>query len=157
MFYFNLIDPIIKTSRNTDEEKIKEQIKKQFKLNGMILADINIIKKMDKKLESGYSDTVPVYIDTKGNISKARSNAISKEEFTILQKRAQKIINDIGNEILSGNIEIKPIYSKSKKQDGCTYCPYKTICRFDPKINEYSFIDNKKNQEILDKLKEGNE
>ena len=157
MFYFNLIDPIIKSNRNADEEKIKEKIKKEFKLNGMILADINIIKKMDKNLESGFSDTVPVYIDTKGNISKSRSNAITKEEFSILQKRAQKIITGIGNEILSGNIEIKPVYSKSDKQDACTYCPYKTICRFDPKINDYSFIENKKNQEILDELKERKE
>ena len=153
MLYFKMIDPIIKTSKNKTEEEIKEEIKKRFRMDGMILADVNIIKKMDKNLEKGSSNLVPVYIDKDGNISKSRSNVISKEEFTLLQKRAEKIIKDISYEILSGNIEIKPTYNKKRKEDACKYCEFKTICRFNPKINSYNFIENKSKEEILEELK----
>ena len=154
MLYFKMIDPIIKESKNKSYEEIKEELKKRFKMNGMILADINIIKKMDKSLEKGSSNMLPVYLDKDGNISKARSNVVTKEEFSNLQKKAKKIITEIANEILSGNIEIKPMYSKKKKEDTCMYCEYKSICRFNPKENEYKFIENKTKEEILEDIKD---
>ena len=153
MLYFKMIDPIIKADKNKTEEEIKEEIKKKFKMNGIILADINIIKKMDKTLEKGKSSTLPVYLDKDGNISKTLSNTITKEEFTLLQKKAQKIIKEIAKEILSGNIEIKPVYSKRKKEDTCKYCEYKSICRFNSKENLYTFMENKTKEEILEELK----
>ena len=45
------------------------------------------------------------------------------------------------NEILSGKIDIKPIYDKTKKISACKYCEYKTICAFNPKINKYEYIN----------------
>ena len=153
MLYFKMIDPILKESRNKTDEQIAEELKKKFRMNGMILADVNIIKKMDKTLEKGSSNLLPVYLDKEGNISKTRSNVVTKEEFTILQKRAQKIIKEIAKEILSGNIDIRPMYSKKKKEDSCKYCEYKSICRFNPKVNSYSFIENKTKEEILEELK----
>ena len=148
MFYFSLIDPIIKASKNKTNEEIKEELKKKFRMNGMIVADINIIKKMDKTLEKGASSSIPVYLDKDGNISKGRSNAITKEEFTRLQKTAEKVIKQIAKEILEGNIDIKPVYSKKTKVDACKYCEYKSICGFDPNINNYSYIENKTKEEI---------
>ena len=43
-------------------------------------------------------------------------------------------------EILKGKIDIKPY--KYGKENGCTYCKFKTICMFDEtrKDNEYNFI-----------------
>lgn len=63
MLYFSLIDPVIKADKNKTDEEIKEALKKKFRMNGMILADINIIKSMDKCLEKGASDNIPVYLD----------------------------------------------------------------------------------------------
>ena len=154
MLYFKLIDPLIKENKNKTEEQIKEDLRKEFKMNGMILADINIIKKMDTSFEQGYSNSLPIYIDSHNNISNGKSNVVTKEQFTILQKRAQKIIQQIGKEILGGNIEISPVYSKKRKEDGCKYCEYKSICRFNNKQNQYKFIENKKKDEILEELKE---
>lgn len=153
MLYFKMIDPIIKSDRNKTEEQIREELKKKFKMNGMVLADINIIKKMDKTLEKGASNAIPVYLDKEGNISNSRSNVVTKEQFTKLQKTAEKIIKQIAKEILEGNIDIKPTYNKKTKTEACKYCEYKTICRFDPKVNHYSFIENKSKDEILEEIK----
>lgn len=152
MFYFNLIDPIVKSSKNLTEEQIQEELKKQFRMNGMVLADINIIKMMDKKLEKGASNIVPVTFDKDGNIMQSRSNVITKEQFTLLQNKVKKIIKQISKEILEGNIEIKPTYNKSKKEEACKYCEYKSICCFNPNVNNYSFIENKTKQELLENL-----
>ena len=152
MLYFNLIDPVIKASRNLTDEQIQEELKKQFRMSGMVLADVNIIRMMDKNLQTGASSTIPVTLDKNGDIMDSRSNAITKEQFTLLQNKVKKIIKQIAKEILEGNIEIKPTYNKGKKEEACKYCEYKSICCFNPNVNNYSFIDNKSKKELLDNL-----
>lgn len=156
VLYFNLIEPIISENRNLSNKEIEEKIRKSFKMKGLILADIKVIKMMDKKIEAGSSDIVPVYIDKEGNISKNRSSTITKEEFTNLQTTIRKIIKQIANEILSGKIDIKPIYDKKSKTESCKFCEYKTICQFNPQINKYEYIQNKTKDEILEEIKNNN-
>ena len=69
-----------------------------------------------------------------------------------MQNNVKKIIKQIAKEILEGNIEIKPTYNKGKKEEACKYCEYKSICCFNPNVNNYSFIDNKSKKELLDNL-----
>ena len=154
VLYFNLIEPIISEDKNLTEEQIKEKIKKSFKMKGLILADIKVIKMMDKKVEKGSSEIIPVYIDKQGSISNTRSSTITKEQFKDLQKTIEKTIKQIAKEILSGKIEIKPIYDKKTKTTNCKYCEYKTICAFNPKENEYKYIQDKTKEEILEEIKE---
>ena len=75
VLYFSLLDPIIKADKNKTEEEIEQEMKKRFKMNGLILADTKVIKMMDTKLESGASLLVPAYIDKSGNLSKSKSSA----------------------------------------------------------------------------------
>ena len=156
VLYFNLIDPIIKASKNMTEEQIEEEIKKKFKMQGLILADVNVVKKMDKTLEKGASSIVPAYLDKDGNISNSRSSSVNLEEFKNLQKHINKTIKQISKEILEGNIDVKPYYSNKKKKSPCDFCKYKTICQFDSKVcgNEYRYIQNKDKNVVLDEIKE---
>ncbi len=156
ILYYNLIEPVLKSEKPMTEEQIEEEMRKKFKMQGLILADINIVKKMDKKLEKGQSNVIPAYIDKDGNLSKGKSNAISKEEFEILQQYTTKTIKEISREILSGNINQEPYYSKKTKRTPCEYCEFKSICDFRQGEcnNQYRFIENKKKEEILNKIKE---
>ena len=126
-----------------DEEKLQEEIRKQFKMKGLILADVNIVKMMDKKLEKGSSEMVQAYIDKDGNLSN-RANTVTREQFENLQKYTNRIIKQIGNEILSGDIRIKPYYKLKQGQTPCEYCKYKSICNFNTGIykKEYNYIGN---------------
>ena len=154
VLYFNLIDPIIKADKNMQDEEIEQQIKKNFKMQGLILADVNVVRMMDNTLEQGYSKLVPAYIDSKGNLSQKLSNAVNKEEFQNLQKYMNKIIKEISKEIMGGNIDIKPYYNTKNKKTPCEYCSYKSICNFNGSVNEYNYINNLKKEEILEKIKE---
>ena len=152
VLYFNLIEPVIKNDKNLTDYEIEEEIKKQFKMKGLILADINIIKMMDNKLEKGYSNILPVYIDKDGLISQSRSSIATKEEFEKMQKYINKLIKQISKEILSGKIDIKPCYDAKTKNTPCEYCSYKSICKFNTNQNEYEYISNLSKEECMDKI-----
>ena len=153
VLYFNLIDPIIKSNKNLTDEEIEENIRRQFRAQGLILADIKIIKKMDKTLNEGTSDIIPVALNKDGTISKRSTSAVTKEEFTSLQKTVNKIIKDISNQILSGNIDILPAYSLKTKTASCKFCTYKSICGFNANYNTYTYIQNKSKTQILEEIK----
>ena len=145
---------MIKADKYMTDEQIEEEIKKKFKMNGLILADVKVVKMMDKKLESGNSNVVPAYIDKEGNLSK-KSNAVTKEQFEDLQKYTAKIIKEISEEILSGNINLNPYYNTKTKKTPCEYCEYKSICQFKAGSygNNYNYIGKKEKQEILEEIK----
>ena len=140
ILYLGLIDSIKKADKNMTDEEIENDIKKSFKMQGIVLADIKVIKSMDNKLETGASDIIPVYLKGDGEISKSWSSVATNEEFKNLQKGVKDTIKKLSNEILKGNIEIKPY--KYQQNTACDYCKYRTICMFDPtrKNNEYDYI-----------------
>ena len=157
ILYFNLIDKIVNKSKNLTDEEIKSEIRKAYKMKGLIVADIDIARAMDTKLEKGFSDTIPVYVDKEESINNSRSSTISREKFESLQKYAKKIIKEISSEIFDGNIDIKPYYLN--KKTGCDYCEYKSICGFNinNKGNEYNYIHSYDKDYLLDLIEEEKE
>ena len=154
ILYFNMLEQIIKADKRMSPEKIEEKIKANFKMKGLILADVKVVKLHDKNLEKGQSSIIPAYIDKEGNLSSKKTNGVTKEQFADLQKYMYKIIKEISKEILEGNIELKPYY-KNKKTP-CKYCEYKSICNFNMYgcENQYNYIDKKAKDEILGKIKD---
>ena len=140
VLYMGLIDNVVKNAKNMSEDEIESKIRNNFKMKGLILADISVVKLMDNKLQTGASDIIPVYVSKDGTISEKKSSIISKENFDGLQKQVKETIKEISKEILKGKVDIKP-YNYNKKT-GCDYCKYKTICMFNTNIrgNEYNYI-----------------
>ena len=153
VLYFSLIEPIINSDKKKTSEELEEEIRKRFKMKGIVLADVKVVKMMDKNLESGYSEMLPVYIGKDDEISPKSSSCATNEQFEILQKYITKLIKDISKDILNGNIDIKPYY-KDKKTP-CEYCEYKGICQFDKNKldNEYSYVPNYGKDDIWEELK----
>ena len=153
IFYFSLLEQMANADKRLNEDEIEEMIRKNFKMKGLIIADVKIIKMNDNTLKSGTSNLVPAGITAKGEISPRYTNGVKQEEFKILQEYIYKTIKDISKEILSGKIDLKP-YNKQGKTP-CEYCEYKTICGFNPKLNnnKYNYIDKKTKDDILNKMK----
>lgn len=154
MLYYNLIEPVLKEDKPISKEKLEDELKNKFKMKGLILADVNVIKMMDKSLESGYSKLVPAYITKEGNISEKSSNVVNSEQFKDLMKHSNKIIKEISKEILNGNIEIKPYYQRKTKKSACDYCEYNGICNFKESNLQYKYIENNSKEDILAKIRE---
>ena len=124
ILYFGLLEQMVKSDKKLSEEEIENEIRKNFKMKGLIVADVNIIKLHDTTLKSGTSNIVPAGLTVTGEINKKYTSGISKDEFKKLQDDIFVIIKDIAKEILQGKIDIKPY----KKKDVCKYCSYKAIC-----------------------------
>ena len=80
--YFSLIDPVIKAkNKHLTSEQLEQEIRNNFKMNGLILGDVNVVKMMDNNLVNGNSNIVPAYIDKEGNLSKNKPSILEKGEF----------------------------------------------------------------------------
>ena len=153
VFYFSLLEQMINSDKKISEEEIEELIRKNFKMKGLILADVKVIKMNDNTLKSGSSKIVPAGLTVSGDIIEKWTNGVNKEEFKILQDYIDYIIKEISKEILSGNINLKP-YNKNGKT-ACEYCSYKPICGFNikQKDNNYNYIDKKSKDDIIKQMK----
>lgn len=153
IFYFSLLEQMVKADKRIDEDEIEEIIRKNFKMKGLIVADVKIIKMNDNSLQSGSSKIVPAAITASGGVNEKWTNGVKQEEFKILQDYIYKTIKDISKEILKGKIDLKPYYKKGKTP--CEYCNYKAICGFNPRLkdNNYNYIDQKSKDDILIKMK----
>ena len=69
VFYFSLLEQIVKADKKVSDEEIEQMIRKNFKMKGLILADVKIIKMNDNTLQSGSSKLVPAAITTAGTIN----------------------------------------------------------------------------------------
>ncbi len=155
ILYYGLVDHIYTRDKKVDEEKIEQEIRKNFKMKGLILADVNIIRKMDTSLTNGYSTIVPVRITKNDKITERYSSVATKEQFEGLMKHTNRVIKEISKEILSGQIKIQPYYQKKTPNTPCEYCEYKSICHFkEDACHPYYYIANDKKQDILERMKE---
>lgn len=158
VLYFDLDNPSISTNKNLTNEEIANEIKKKFRMTGLIVADVNVIKMMDNNLKenTGASEIIPGGLTAKGEISKSQ-NIITKSQFENLNIYMDKIIKEISEEILNGNIEAKPYYNSkvNKGKTPCYYCKYKSICKFEPdsENSQYNYIGTLNKDTIIEKIK----
>ena len=150
MVYFNMIEPMVNAKKNLEDEEIEKEVKKLFRMKGVLLEDVNIIRKMDNRMQSGSSDIVTAEISKTAEKLSARGGTyLDEEQFKILQEKVLEIIKELVAEILTGNIEIRPLLNNKKSV--CQYCDYASICRFDitRKDNEYCKVKKieKRNEE----------
>lgn len=149
IFYFSLLEQIIKADKKISDAEIEDMIKKNFRMKGLILADVKIIKMNDNTLVSGSSKMVPAAITASGSVNEKWTNGVDKEEFKVLQDYIDITIKQIAKEIFSGKIDLKPYNKKGKTP--CEYCEYRTICGFNPRLNgnKYNYIDKKSKDDII--------
>ena len=158
ILYFGLVEPKIdkgKRAKDITEEEIEQKLSEHFRMNGLVLAEMNIINMMDNKLKDGEkSDVIPVKIKKDGTMDKT-SKVVSRKEFEILQKYVKNTLAQISKEILDGNIDIKPYYNVKTKRKPCEYCKYNSICNFKKGFygNDYNYIDNMEKAYILECMK----
>jgi ATP-dependent helicase/nuclease subunit B len=151
IFYFKIDDPMIHSAKEMTDEQLEKLLLKELKMSGMVLKDVEVVKKMDNQLER-YSDILPVQLSKDGFAK--RSSIASVENFEQLRSYVRKVAQEIGEEIVSGNVKISPF--KSSSNTSCDYCLYQSICQFDTllKDNEYRVLRKLDQEEIWEKIKE---
>lgn len=129
VFYFNISEPMIDMSAKViDEDEIEDKVKKNFKLNGVIVDDPDVIRNVAGDF-SGYSDILPLRKGKEGVAATGSEGLLSEEQFEELRDAVSKKVRSICADLAQGRIDIHPM--KTGDRSACTYCSYKGICRFD--------------------------
>lgn len=129
VFYFRIKEPMTELSPDKlDQETVEKEIRKSFKLDGILVDDPTVIGDIAGEFE-GFSEIVPIRATKEGVKNSGAEGLVSDLEFGQLQETVFEKIKDACKELLEGNIKAHPM--KTREQSACTYCQYKGICRFD--------------------------
>ena len=151
IFYLRLDDPLVKANFNMSDQEIEKEILKNLKMQGVLLADVSLVREMDNDL-NGYSRIIPAAINSGDKLGKS-SKAIDLEQFDILRGYVKNLLSQISGKILSGDVSLQPY--KKKDVNACKFCKFITVCHFDPKLeeNNYRIIQQKDDEEIFEMMK----
>lgn len=113
-----------------DSFKTEKEKENQFKMSGLTTGEADVVGALDNTISPGVnpsSNIIEVKYLKDGTVS---GKVASEEEFDHLLKFVSRKIESIGEEIKKGNVDIQPYY-KNENKNGCTFCKYKDICRFE--------------------------
>lgn len=150
-FYVRLDDPVVSGNPFMSTEEIEKAIMKKLRMNGLVLADVKLIRQMDLTLE-GTSLIIPVRL-RKGDVINS-SSAVTEQQFVLLRNHIRRLLKQTCEEIMRGTVSIKPY--RKKQISPCGYCRYSPVCQFDVtmKDNTYKNLQSLKNDEIWRKIEE---
>lgn len=134
--YFHVHNPLLQSSNGMTLEQAQLEMLKRFKMKGLLLADRDVIAKMDGQLERGYSDILPVAVKADGGFYSSASVATSEQWDTLLSS-VRHVITEIGTRITDGDVDIAPY--RLGTETACTHCVYRPVCRFDETLDGSSY------------------
>ncbi|WP_068784911.1 helicase-exonuclease AddAB subunit AddB [Paenibacillus phocaensis] len=134
--YFHVHNPLLQSSNGMSAEQAQQELLKRFKMKGLLLADRDVIAKMDARLEKGYSEIIPVAIKADGGFYSSASVA-TPEQWDTLLGSVRRTITEIGTRITDGDVQIAPY--RLGMETACTFCPYKPVCRFEESLEGNSY------------------
>ncbi len=73
--------------------------------------------------------------------------ALKPEDFQKVLPYCEKKIAELAEAIVTGCIDVKPF--KLGSASACTFCEYKSVCRFDWQINDYNFLQPRTKLDVL--------
>ena len=138
VFYFHISEPMVNMTGKSDPasdpkgvEELKKAIAKEFKLNGILVDDPQVIRNIAGDFE-GFSEIIPVRVNKDGDYSstgKTEGQMLTEDQFSDLRDKVADTVSEKVTELLKGKVAINPM--KTKDISACHFCEYKGICRFD--------------------------
>lgn len=140
MLYFRIDDPVIEAPATESDAAIAKEIAKKLKMDGLVLADEEILEAMDENYMAG-SSVINVKTKKDGSFTEA-SDVASDSDFEAISRHAKRVVKNLATEILSGCSNIQPV------KGACQWCSMKSLCGFDVSIKGVSY---KQTEKINDK------
>jgi len=148
--YFHIDDPIVQSDGDIIEE-IKRQIRKKFRMDGLVIRDADIVRAMDSEPED--PTVVTARLKKNGDFY-AGSHVADTDEYALVLDYVMDKAADLSEKLLRGEIEIAPV--RERKRAACAFCEYGSICRFDPTIagEQFRRLHPMDDSECLRRMKE---
>lgn len=137
VFYFRIKEPMVDFSqRDIDAEYLEKEIRKSFKLDGIMVDDPQVIAGIAGEF-GGFSEIVPIKNTSDGIKNSGSEGLLSEVEFENLRTAVSDKVREACRELAEGKIEAHPM--KTKDRSACAYCQYRGICRFDTVFEACSY------------------
>ena len=138
VFYFLIRDPRVELNGAEEKisEKISKEMRKSFRLNGIMVDDCRVIRDIAGEFQ-GFSDIVPLRSGKDGVKGTSDGFLLTEDEFSELQQAVDHQVKKLCEQLAKGRIAIAP--KKTDRESACTYCSYRSICRFDPEFPGCSY------------------
>lgn len=111
----------------TEDEKLSYE-KKGCKMDGIVVADVEIAGAMENGLGGTF---IPVRIKNDGDFYSS-SSVITEDQIAALRKYSAEILKETALGIKGGRIEADPLQNKGISP--CSYCDYSSVCGNYPNI-----------------------
>ncbi|MDO4962448.1 MAG: PD-(D/E)XK nuclease family protein, partial [Eubacteriales bacterium] len=131
MFYYHIADPEIKYEPGLHRDNIDDKKLAELKMNGAMIADTRVASHVDHRLD-GEAEEIDKNAVRQSGVVSSNTELLSRDEFETLIKYASDKIRSDARDILSGDINIRPLREANKEK--CRYCSFHGICRFDTGI-----------------------
>ncbi len=110
--------------------------------------DAGYIAAIDAELTGGKSQVVAAHIKADGEFGyRDNSDVATTAEFAALLKFVERKIVQLADEIIEGNISIRPY--RIGRQSPCPHCEFRPVCRFDVSVNRYNPLPPMKRTAVL--------
>ena len=107
--------------RHATPEEVQEKKLKNGRMNGLILANEEVVRGMEKEAAGVY---INAKIDASGRLTGA---LLTAEDFRALHRRIDTILKETGESLHAGRIPAVPLAGESGK-DPCARCDYAAVC-----------------------------
>lgn len=150
MLYYHIMDPMIESEGQEDEETIQKQILQELCTKGIVNDDRSVIEEIDQSIETK-SDCIPVAYKKDGSFT-STSSVFSNETIDTICQYALLNLKRMAGRILKGDISLRPVAYQT--QDACQYCSFRQVCGFDEKICGFGheLVQKISDTEILEKI-----
>jgi ATP-dependent helicase/nuclease subunit B len=111
-------------------------------------------QQLDDALEPGMSsEVVNCRINKDGTFGNVNaSDAADSSTFAALMRFVENRIGELADQLIAGTIEVRPYMIGT--QTPCPNCNYRSVCRFDPGINQYFVLPAMKRAAVLERIAE---
>ena len=142
LFYFTMDNPSLSFKGQTEEELFQEKLKAS-RPKGLINGDKDIIFRMDRELKG---DSLLLPVKEKNGAIEEKGSVAKEEKILAMLSYVRERVEEDCKRILEGEKDISPI-RESLDKTACTYCPYHSICGFDPDLPGFSYRSMEKGEE----------
>ena len=135
--------------KTTLGELLKRSDNFEYKAKGVFNG--KFYRQLDGGTDSGWSRFYSFRVTSKdqqyGNY--AISGALKPNDFEGLLRFAEQKMIQLAQEIVSGKIDVSPY--RLGQVSPCSYCNYKSVCRFDWQINDYNILESLSKSRVLER------
>lgn len=137
--YFPVREVLIRENAPVPPERVETLLKRELRMRGLFLAEPEVLRLMADDVD-GTSQLIMAGVTKQGRVNKD-TNAAPEEDFNTLVQFAKQKAVELGENMLAGDIRVAP-YALGNKT-ACQYCPYKSVCQFDPLLegNGYRHLE----------------